>query len=270
MKKEKILVFIPAYNCSSQIARVLMQFKEVDGIFSEILIVDNRSTDTTIASAVTAAALLTLPVTIVKNNNNYGLGGSHKVAFSYAIDHGFDYVVVLHGDDQGNIQDLLPHLRSGEHRNHDCLLGARFMTGSQLHGYSHFRTFGNFVFNTLFSIAAGRRLHDLGSGLNLYKVENLREGGYLGFENNLTFNYSMILASVGWKWNIKFFPISWREDDQISNVKLVNQSMQVMAILLRYMLRRKEFFSGNFSGRARDAYGYEVVQRNAENGKQIK
>lgn len=261
MKKEKIIVFIPAYNCSKQIVRVLAQFKNTQSLFSEILLVNNRSSDDTVNAARTAAYLINTPVTIVTNNDNYGLGGSHKVAFSYAIDHGYDYIVVLHGDDQGSISDLLPHLRSGEHRNVDCLLGARFMAGSNLIGYSRFRTFGNYVFNSLFSIGAGRYLYDLGSGLNMYKVEKLKSKGYLGFSNNLTFNYFMILASVFWNWKVKFFPITWREDDQISNVKLISQSTQVMTILLRYVFNRRYFFAGNFSGRALDDYGYKIVER---------
>ncbi|WP_426345319.1 glycosyltransferase family 2 protein [Alcaligenes sp. HNGD-HTN06] len=256
--EERILVFIPAYNCSKQIQRVLAQFKGVESLFSEILVVDNQSLDGTLEAAQTTAKALNVKVTGVRNNDNYGLGGSHKVAFNYAIKNGFDYLIVLHGDDQGNIHDLIPHLRSGAHRDVDCLLGARFMPGSKLEGYSAFRTFGNEVFNLLFSVGAGRRLYDLGSGLNLYRVSRLSQGGYAGFANNLTFNYFMILASVAWKWNIRFVPITWREDDQISNVKLARQSIQVLGILKRYIFNRTAFMKGNYSGRPADDYGCTV------------
>lgn len=258
---ERILVFIPAYNCSKQITRVLAQFDGIEQHFAEVLVVDNRSSDSTLEAAREAAARAKLPVTIVRNNDNYGLGGSHKVAFGYAIEHGFDYCVVLHGDDQGSIRDLVPHLQAGVHREVDCLLGARFAPGAKLEGYSSFRTFGNHVFNLLFSVGAGRRLYDLGSGLNLYRVSQLATAKYQGFANNLTFNYFMVLASVHWRWNIRFFPITWREDDQVSNVKLVRQSMQVLGILARYVLNRKAFLGGNFSGRALGDYGYTVIER---------
>lgn len=258
---ERILVFIPAYNCSKQITRVLAQFDGVERYFAEVLVVDNRSPDNTLEAACEAAARAGLPVTIVRNNDNYGLGGSHKVAFGYAVDNGFDYCVVLHGDDQGSIRDLVPHLEAGAHREVDCLLGARFAPGAKLEGYSAFRTFGNHVFNLLFSVGAGRWLYDLGSGLNLYRVSKLAGAKCRGFANNLTFNYFMILASVHWGWNIRFFPITWREDDQISNVKLARQSMQVLGILARYVFNRKAFLDGNFSGRALDDYGFTVIER---------
>ena len=261
LQTERILLFIPTYNCSKQIGRVLAQLDGVDRYFAEVLVVDNISLDNTLEAAREAARGSKLPVTIVRNNHNYGLGGSHKVAFGYAIDNGFDYCVVLHGDDQGSIHDLIPHLEAGTHRDIDCLLGARFAPGAKLEGYAAFRTFGNHVFNFLFSLAAGRRLHDLGSGLNLYRVSRLMGANFHGFANNLTFNYYLILASVNWGWKIRFFPITWREDDQISNVKIVRQSLQILRILTRYIFNSKSFFERNFSGRAVDDYGFTVIER---------
>ncbi|HYX34686.1 MAG TPA: glycosyltransferase family 2 protein [Oligoflexus sp.] len=256
---EKILVFIPVYNCQQQIPRVLAQFKSLTNTFYGILIVDNRSTDASLEVAKTAAQNLALPVTILLNRENLGLGGSHKVAFQYAIDHGYDYCAVLHGDDQGNIHDLVAALDAGWHRTHDCLLGARFMRGSQLQGYSRLRTLGNRIFNWIFSAVSGRRLYDLGSGLNLYRVSRLQKSRFAGFANNLTFNYYLILASVQWQWNIKFFPISWREDDQISNVRLFRQTRQICAILFDFCCRRNHFLHSNNSGRAYDSYQSDTV-----------
>lgn len=264
-KLDRILVFIPVYNCRKQVYRVLEQFNGLEGYFSEVLVIDNCSTDNTLDTACEAASRVGLPVTVVRNNCNYGLGGSHKVAFNYALENCFDYCVVLHGDDQGCIHDLLPLLDAGIHHDADCLLGARFAPGSTLVGYSPLRRVGNHVFNLLFSVAVGRRLYDLGAGLNLYRVSMLENGKWRGFANNLTFNYFMILASVHWGWKIRFFPISWREDDQISNVKLVRQSIQVISILLRYISNKNSFFSDNFSGQILDNYGFTVIKSDSAN-----
>lgn len=261
-RPETILVFVPAYNCEKQIPRVLAQFLGIEGLVSEILVLDNRSQDGTLEAARLAAESLCVPIKIAKNNENYGLGGSHKAAFNYAIAHHFDYCVVLHGDDQADIRDLVPLLEQGVHRTSDCLLGARFMPRSKLQGYSLFRTFGNHVFNFLFSLVSGRWLWDLGSGLNLYRVDKLATASYLSFANNLTFNYFMILATVAWDWKIKFFPISWREEDQVSNVKLVRQSRETLGILLKFLFRRHHFLSANHSGRQSEDYGFTVIYRN--------
>ena len=47
--QSKILVFIPAYNCIKQLPRVLSKFiPEIQKLFIQILVVDNRSEDGTI------------------------------------------------------------------------------------------------------------------------------------------------------------------------------------------------------------------------------
>ncbi|WP_250523098.1 MULTISPECIES: glycosyltransferase family 2 protein [unclassified Caballeronia] len=257
--REDILVFIPAYNCARQIGRTLLQLKGCEALFREVIVVDNRSTDNTVDVAISAAAQLALPTRVVRNWDNLGLGGSHKSAFAYAAREGFDYLVVLHGDDQGNIRELVPQIERGEHRTVDCLLGARFMPGSRLENYSTFRTLGNEVFNLLFSAASGKRLYDLGSGLNMYRVNAVKKLRYQGFADNLTFNYYMILATVWHRWNIRFFPISWREDDQVSNVKLTRQSFQVLKLLATFVFRRRYFLDGQHTPRSPEDYRFDTV-----------
>ena len=233
-----MLLFIPGYNCEKQIPRVLNQITpEIAQFFDEVIFVNNRSTDHTEQAVLNYKTPKWFPkFRILRNDHNYGLGGSHKVAFDYAIKHDYDYIVILHGDDQGNINDLLPILKSKSYRKYDAVLGARFMPKSTLKGYSKFRTFGNRVYNHLFSLVTHKRIYDLGSGLNLYKVSSLKNNFYHKFPDHLTFNYCMILATHYYHHKIKFFPISWREDDQKSNVKLFSQAFTVLGIMNKYAI----------------------------------
>ncbi|MCR5249872.1 MAG: glycosyltransferase family 2 protein [Lachnospiraceae bacterium] len=267
--KEKILLFIPMYNCEKQITRVLDQFTdEVSRYFAEILILNNRSTDDGEQAVrdYLAGHEFATTVRLLRNNENYGLGGSQKLAFDYAVKNGFDYVVMLHGDDQGSITDLLPYLDRGIHRKYDCLLGARFMNGSRLKGYSLFRTFGNVVYNILFSIGSGARILDLGSGLNMYRVEILKDRFYLKFKDNLMFNYCMILGSVYYRHRVRFFPICWREDDQVSNVKMVNQAVTVLKLLGSYILDKKGFIEAEHRDTPVEEYAAETVAEDLYRG----
>ncbi len=236
MDKEKILLFIPAYNCEKQVVRVLEQLGPAELAFiDKIIVVNNRSTDKTEEAVLDFMhAHASMPVTLLRNRENYGLGGSHKVAFDYAIEHGYDYVIVLHGDDQGNLSDLIPVLGKGYYRKHDCILGARFMPGSKLEGYSAIRTIGNIVYDFLFAFVLRRRIYDLGSGLNMYSVKMLKSRFYEKFRDDLMFNYLMIMASEYYGHDIKFYPISWREDDQVSNVKMADQAVKVLGMLKDY------------------------------------
>lgn len=256
-KRNKILVFIPMYNCENQIGRVINQFKnEIKNYINEVIIINNRSTDN--GEKVVLEKLkklnIDLPIKLLKNNENYGLGGSHKVAFKYAIENNFDYAIVLHGDDQGNINDILPYLKNKEYQKYDSFLGARFMKKSKIIGYSKFRTFGNRIYNSIFSIFLRKKIYDLGSGLNCYKVNTLKDNYYHKFPDSLLFNYCMVIASSYYKQNIKFFPISWREEDQISNVKMMNQALKVLKYLISYIFNRNEILEKDFRDKKIEDY----------------
>jgi glycosyltransferase involved in cell wall biosynthesis len=256
-----ILLFVPAYNCEKQIGRVIARLDEpASRHFAEVIVVDNQSSDGTERAALAEIRRLRRShIKVLRNCDNYGLGGSHKVAFAYALGAGHDHVAVLHGDDQGRIDDLLPLLDQGEHRAYDCLLGARFHPASRLVGYSRFRTLGNRVFGLLFSVVTGRRLYDLGAGLNIYRTRILEDGFFNGFPDDLTFNYAMILAHCHLGHQFRFFPIEWREDDQVSNVKMVRQSLRALAILGSFALSPGRFMATDHRAVRRDAYAWHEI-----------
>ncbi len=265
--KNKILLFIPGYNCEKQVVRVLGQLDdEIMKYISKVIMVNNRSTDNT--EEVVAQFIKNnpqIPMALLRNDDNYGLGGSHKVAFDYAMNNGFDYVIVLHGDDQGNIHDLKTVLKKELYKEHDCMLGARFMNGSKLQGYSAFRTFGNIVYDMLFSIVVRKRIFDLGSGLNMYDVNMLKNRFYIKFPDNLMFNYCMILASNYYKHDVRFFPITWREDDQVSNVKMVNQAITVLKMLGKYAFN-KEYIKSEIRDKAVENYTAQIIAETTVEG----
>lgn len=258
----KALVFIPAYRCENQIKRVINQFTpDVQKWIDTVMVVDNRSPDQTLEVAIETGKQVLTDCNFIawRNDDNYGLGGSHKAAFRYAIEHNFDYLIVLHGDDQADIRDLIPFIEKGAHNDLSCFLGARFMPGSRLQGYSLFRTFGNYIYNMLFSSVACRAIYDLGSGLNMYRLADFRDFYYKMFPDDLTFNYVMLLGSYYHKQKVKFFPISWREEDQVSNVKLFRQAVKVLRLLSGYLFRRGKFLSSEMRNTSFEQYSGKII-----------
>lgn len=257
------LVVVPTYNCATQVERTLAQFEALPACgIDRILVVDNRSHDATLACACRAAAALPIETLVAQNPVNYGLGGSQKVGFAHALENGFERVTVLHGDDQASISDLTPLLELPLAARRDALLGARFMRGSRLHGYSAFRTFGNHVYNRLFSLVAGERLQDLGSGLNSYSVRIFRDGFHLRFPDDLTFNYCMVLAHARFAHDVSFFPIQWREVDQVSNVRLASQAVRVLRLLGAFASDPDRFLAAEHRTLAQASYPTKVVYGN--------
>jgi hypothetical protein len=75
----------------------------------------------------------------------------------------------------------------------------------------------------------------------------------------LTFNYSLVLAHVQLGHSMRFFPIHWREDDQISNVKLTRQAARVLKMLGAFALGRGRFLKTEQRVVARTGYPSEIL-----------
>ena len=241
----KILVFIPMYNCEKQIPRVISQFdEETQKLFTEILVVDNISKDNSLLVAEEALKKLkSIKTTLIQNKENVSLGGSHKVAFNYAIENEYDYIIVLHGDDQGSIKDIVPYIKDKTAFDYDAFLGARFMKAASIIGYSNIRILGNKILNTIYSIVVKKTVYDMGSGLNMFKTEFLRNKFYIELlPNSLTFNNLLLLYISYKKLNYNFFPINWKEDDQISNAKMFKQGFEILKFCFLYFFSPKKLF----------------------------
>lgn len=263
-----ILVFIPMYRCEKQIGRVLRSLEPLQGLFAEILIVDNCSTDGSVAAAMAAMkSLIETTVTLVQNDQNYHFGGSHKIAFDYARQAGHAYLLILHGDDQADIRDAVPLIAAGEHTKHDLTLGARFHPASKRVGYSRFRTYGNHAVNLMASLVTGRRIYDTGAGLNIYGRKVFADTAYLAMPDDLTFSTCLLFDCIRKKCSFSFFPLTWREEDQVSNARVIRQGVILVIMMLRYFLRLKRFLPPPPPQRQ---YSYKMVVQSAPRAGEIR
>ena len=242
LKTNKILVAIPAYNCANYIPKVIAGFAEklLDRI-EKVIIIDNGSTDDTVEAAKKAVAKLnSSKVEVWQNKQNYNLGGTHKVAFLTGEELGMDYVAILHGDDQAKTPEL-NNLIDALEQDPDigAVLGTRFMKGSKLVGYNWQRIWGNRTINFIYSIVALRPSKDLGSGLNIFRLQDLADHNYLGFGDTITFNIDLLLDYFRKKTKLKFVPITWTEEDQVSNARNFKVGSTAIKKLLRWRFGRE-------------------------------
>ncbi len=258
---DKILVFVPMYNCENQIVRVLKQITpEVQKRIHTVLVVDNGSKDNGREAAREGLKVITgCETRLIRNRQNVSLGGSHKVAFNYTLSNNFDYCIVLHGDDQADIADLIPYLDSGQYRSYDCFLGARFHHKSKLLGYSRFKTLGNHVLNFLISLVMLKWVKDMGSGINMYKSSYLKSKHYLKYPNDLTFNVFMLFHAYYLGATLHYFPITWREFDQVSNAKAFKQAKRILRLVVSYMAQKKWLFSDRETPEAQMKYDFDEL-----------
>ena len=256
----RYLLAIPCYNCAPQISRVLEKITpELEARVEEVMVVNNRSTDDLEQVVLGYIATGKLPkLHLYRNNENYSLGGSHKVAFLHAEEINATHTIILHGDDQADPADLPNMMKLVESGACTTVLGSRFNRKSKLKGYDWKRIFGNRVLNIVYTVVTLRHVEDLGSGLNIFAVADMDKNRYLNFADRLTFNFELLLDLIDRGVDFLYCPITWREEDQVSNARNFNVAWTAFRNVMKWRFARKSFFGGTRT--ERDYVTVEVVE----------
>jgi glycosyltransferase involved in cell wall biosynthesis len=159
--KARKLAVVPAYNeatCVGEVVRLL--HRTATGF--DVLVVDDGSTDNTPAVAREAGAR------VVSHPFNLGIGGAVQTGFTYAQQHGYDYLVQVDGDLQHDPTEIgrLEHAMA-EH-DVDMVCGSRFMNDDHKYPAPVSRRTGIHLFAFVLSRIVGQRVSDPTSGFRLY------------------------------------------------------------------------------------------------------
>ena len=149
----KTLAAIPCYNEGLAIGSVVLKASRHE---DEVLVVDGGSTDDTAEIAKEAGAA------VVAYEENKGKGRAVKNALRYAIEHGFDALVLLDGDGQHDQREIPKLLEPLTNDAADIVIG--FRTFDQMPAY---RRVGRKVLDS----ATGGPVRDSQSG---FRVLNRR------------------------------------------------------------------------------------------------
>src|SRR5437763_7038565 len=128
-RTKRLAVLVVAYNAASTLAQVLDRIpREFVPRIERVLVADDASQDATYNVGLHyQRASADLPLTVIRHPRNLGYGGNQKVGYRWAIDHGLDVVVLLHGDGQ-YAPELLPTLVEPlELDKCDAVFGSRMM-----------------------------------------------------------------------------------------------------------------------------------------------
>ena len=242
----KILMGIPCYNCQQQIGRVLDSVAStLLSSVDEIVVLDNCSRDHTVLTATQASQQInSSKIKIFENLQNYGLGGSFKLLTQYAATHQFDYLLFFHGDDQACTQDAKQMISWAlAHPKYEAIWGARFAPEAKLHNYSQSRHRANIILNFIFTLLTGKKIYELGSGVNLYKVTSLPFDQIPSWPSHIAFDINLLLHFISREYY--FYPITWNQRDQISTTGNIDVTLKILTMLLRWRLGFKNYSSRN-------------------------
>jgi glycosyltransferase involved in cell wall biosynthesis len=120
---------------------------------------------------------------VLYNPVNQGYGGNQKIGYHYAIENGFDFVALLHGDGQyapEMLGALTEPLRQGEA---DAVFGSRMLVrGDALKGgMPLYKFLGNRILTSVQNRLLGTKLSEFHSGYRVYRVSAIKA---LPFDRN--------------------------------------------------------------------------------------
>ncbi len=236
----RILVFIVAYNATTTLPWVLdripasMRRENV-----EVLVIDDSSPDETFRTGVDYVAShraeSSVKITVLRNPENQRYGGNQKLGYRYAIENGFEYVALVHGDGQYApecLPELLAPLIAGEA---DAVFGSRMMNrgGARRGGMPLYKLLGNKVLTRFQNALLGSNLTEFHSGYRLYSVRALQRVPFERNTNDFHFDTEIIVQFVRAGLRIKELPIPTYYGDEVCRVDGMRYAWDVCKTMLR-------------------------------------
>jgi glycosyltransferase involved in cell wall biosynthesis len=158
----KILTVISNYNEQGAIEATIRDVRENATIRSDLLVIDNTSTDSSLEIVRKAGvSYLRHPV------NTGGSAGVIKTALLYAHMYGYDVYCHMDGDHQHNARELNKIVEPIEKGEGDIIIGSRFI---HMEGFQSLpmRKIGISSFSRLLSALTRQNITDLTSGFRAY------------------------------------------------------------------------------------------------------
>jgi glycosyltransferase involved in cell wall biosynthesis len=231
--KSRLLVFVIAYQAETTLRKVLERipasmFEQFD---CEILVVDDASVDRTFEIGCEYRdAHPHIPVTVLRNQYNQGYGGNQKVGYAFAIERGFDFVAMVHGDGQYAPEELPRLMEPLQRGEADAVFGSRMMRPLDAikGGMPLYKYIGNRILSTVQNTLLGSRLSEFHSGYRVYSTAALKQLPYNLNSNDFHFDTEIIIQHLNAKLRIRELPIPTYYGDEICRVNGMKYAKDVM------------------------------------------
>jgi glycosyltransferase involved in cell wall biosynthesis len=235
--KKRILIFVVAYNAEKTLGSVLARIPhELRGGNVEVLVIDDSSMDETFAAGLAHEKLFEgLKMTVLRTPLNQGYGGNQKLGYRYAIENGFDFVALVHGDGQyapEKLPDLLTPLLQDEA---GAVLGSRMMEkgGALRGGMPLYKFVGNKILTRFQNRMLRTSFSEFHSGYRVYSTAALRKIPFERNSNDFHFDTEIIIQLVMACVRVVELPIPTYYGDEICYVNGLRYAWDVFRTMLR-------------------------------------
>ena len=244
MIKEKILIFIPAYNVEKKITKVLNKIPKI--VFNKynikIIVIEDNSNDKTLSviKKVIKNKGDKIKIYLIVNKKNKGYGGVQKIAFNYAIKKNFKYVIMLHGDNQYPANKILLLIKPLLTNKYDAVFGSRMINSINAlkGGMPLYKYLGNRALTFFQNLVLSSNLSEFHSGYRSYKVSSLKKIKFKSNTNDFHFDTEIIIQFLKNNLKIKEIAMSTHYGDEISHLKSIPYGLNIVRSTLLSRFRK--------------------------------
>jgi glycosyltransferase involved in cell wall biosynthesis len=246
--KKRLLIFIVAYHAEKSIEKTLRRipYQLLTDYHVEVLVIDDASRDQTFerGEAVRLGGEFPLKLTVLYNPVNQGYGGNQKIGFHYAIEKGFDYVALVHGDGQYApecLPELIQPLAKGEA---DAVFGSRMLAknGALKGGMPFYKFLGNKILTGIQNRLLKANLSEFHSGYRLYSVAALKSIPFHLNTNVFHFDTEIIIQLLVAGQRILELPIPTYYGDEICYVNGMKYAKDVVIACIKAKAQELSLF----------------------------
>jgi len=236
VRTPKVLILIVSYHAEqfiqSVLTRIPAEIWRNDRFETEVLIIDDQSPDQTFDRAVAYARQTNKTnVTVLYNPKNQGYGGNQKIGYHYAIEKGFDSVVLLHGDGQYAPEHLPAMLAPLIGDTADVVLGSRMINrGDALRGKMPlYKWVGNQILTFCQNRILGSRLAEFHTGYRAFRVSALASIPFERNSNYFDFDTEILIQLMDTGKRFAEIPVPTFYGDEVSRVN----GLKYAALIIR-------------------------------------
>jgi glycosyltransferase involved in cell wall biosynthesis len=237
--RPRLLIFIVAYNAEKTITWVLDRIPQaiLELCDVEVLMIDDASKDQTFRTTLghQAADKIRFPIHVLRNPVNQGYGGNQKIGYHFAIEKGFDFVALVHGDGQyapERLPDLVRPLLEGQA---EAVFGSRMISqfGALKGGMPLYKFVGNRILTFLQNRILKCGLSEFHTGYRVYATKALARVPFELNTNDFHFDTEIIIQFVRARHRIVELPIPTYYGDEISHVNGLRYAWDVVVASLK-------------------------------------
>ena len=159
-------------------------------------------------------------LTVLRNPVNQGYGGNQKLGYRLAVDGGYEFVILLHGDGQYAPELLGQFIETWRRERPDVVLGSRMSVpgGARRGGMPFYKLIGNRTLTTIQNALTGLGLSEYHTGYRGYSTSFLARVPFELDTNDFHFDTEILLQAAHVGARIVEFPIPTRYADEVSHV----------------------------------------------------